>query len=199
MTRTFGLTGGIATGKSTVGRRMREVHGLPILDLDQVARDIVAPGTPGLDEVAYCFGAHVLTPDGALDRAAMRSAIATDPDAKAMLERITHPRIWNATSEWLGAQKRAKVPLVGVEAALMVETRTWRRYDALVVVTCAPDLQLQRLIARDGMDEALARRLIAAQAPLADKEAVATHLIRNDADEASLFARVDEVVAALRG
>ena len=185
MTRTFGLTGGIATGKSTVGRRMREAHGLPILDLDQVARDIVAPGTPGLDEIAYCFGVHVLTPDGALDRAAMRAAIATDPDAKAMLERITHPRIWNATSEWLGAQKRAKVPLVGVEAALMVETRTWRRYDALVVVTCTPALQLQRLIA--------------AQAPLADKEALAPHLIRNDADQASLFVRVDEVVAALRG
>lgn len=186
--RVVGLTGGIGTGKSTVAGLLRGM-GVPVIDADQVARDVVEPGTSGLARIVEAFGPGVLGPDGRLDRAAMRRRIATDADARRQLEAITHPAIRQAIGERLAALAAEGHPAAVVEAALMVETGSWRLYDALVVVTCSPEEQLRRVMARDGMTEADARALVATQMPLADKEKAATHVIRNDGGLEELEAR----------
>lgn len=178
--RIFGLTGGIATGKSTVAAHLREAHGVPVVDADQVAREVVAPGSDGLNEVVSTFGAEVLDAEGRLDRAKMRARIMADPEARSALERITHPRIFERTAAHLRRLAEAGHPLAVVEAALMVETGSWRMYEGLIVVSCAPTTQRARLMARDGVSAAEAERTLAAQLPMADKEAVATVVIRND-------------------
>lgn len=197
MTTVFGLTGGIGTGKSTVARLLRE-RGVPVLDADQVAREVVAPGTPGLAAIVEAFGVTALDPAGALDRAAMRARIVADPEAKRTLEQITHGRIGEAVMVWLAAQAEAGTPLAGVEAALMVETGSYRRYPTLVVVTCAPEVQVARVMARDGVDAAAAHAIIATQAAMADKVAVADHVVPNDGDLAALETEVDRLLAVLR-
>ncbi len=188
-----GLTGGIATGKSTVADLLR-ARGVPVLDADAAAREVVAKGTEGLAAVVEAFGPEVLDPAGHLDRAAMRARIARDPETRRILEGITHPRIGARIGEALQA---LDAPLAVVEAALLVETGSYRRYAALIVVSCAPETQLQRLMARDGMPEAAARALIATQLPMAEKEAVATHVIRNDGGLGELEREVDRVWADL--
>jgi dephospho-CoA kinase len=184
--RTLGLTGGVATGKSTVADLLREAHGVPVLDADAIAREIVAPGQPALAEIQERFGAEMLNADGTLDRSRLREHIVSDAAARADLEAITHPRIGARMFELLGALRDEGTPLAFVEAALMVETGTWRLYEALWVVTCSPDLQRERLVARDGVSEADALGLIATQLPLAEKEALASEVLRNEGDLSGL-------------
>lgn len=191
-----GLTGGIACGKSAVAGLLRE-RGVPVIDADAVSREVVAPGTPGLAQIVAAFGQEALGPDGALDRAAMRRRIAHDPEAKRRLEQITHPAIAGAVGQRLQALAAGGAPVAVVEAALMIETGSYRAYTVVIVVSCAPERQLARLMARDGATEADARALIASQLPLADKERVATHVIRNDGDFDALRAAVDAVWAAV--
>ncbi|MDP2313086.1 MAG: dephospho-CoA kinase [Pseudomonadota bacterium] len=188
--RTIGLTGGIACGKSTVARLLRE-RGVPVLDLDQVARDVVAPGEPALAEIAARWPSVVV--DGALDRKALGALVVADPDARRALEAITHPRIWERMERWLAERAHEGAPVAVVEAALMVETGSYRRYDALLVVSCAPAVQRARLAAREGYDPATVERWLATQMPLADKEAVADAVIHNDTSAAVLAAEVDRV------
>jgi dephospho-CoA kinase len=187
-----GLTGGIATGKSTVARILRD-RGVPVIDADAVARDVVVPGQPALARIVAQFGPDVLASDGTLDRAAMRKRITSDPEARKALEGITHPEILRTILERLQALAADGQRAAVVEAALMVETGSYRNYPALIVVTCDPDMQLRRIMARDGVDEADARAIVATQLPLAEKERVATHVIRNDGTLAELEARVTEV------
>ena len=195
--RVVGLTGGIATGKSTVGELLR-ARGVPVVDADQAARVVVAPGQPALQAIVAHFGADVLGADGTLDRAAMRARISADAGARKALEGITHPAILQHIAGQVQALAAEGHELVVVEAALMVETGSYRGYSALVVVTTDPDEQLRRVMARDDMTTEGARALIATQLPLADKEAVATHLIRNEGTREALEARVDEVLGELR-
>jgi dephospho-CoA kinase len=191
-----GLTGGIASGKSSVAGILR-AKGVPVLDADEVAREVVAPGTDGLRQLVATFGEEVLDEAGALDRGAMRRRIAADPVARRQLEAITHPAIRLTIAERLATLAAEGHPVAVVEAALMVETGSYRLYPALIVVGCDPQLQVERVMARDGVDEAEARAMLATQLPLADKEAVATHVIRNDGSLDALRARVDEVWAEL--
>ena len=195
--RTIGLTGGIATGKSTAARILRETLGVPVIDADQVSREVSAPGSEGLAEIAAAFGEGILTPDGALDRQALGRVVMADDDARLRLQAITHPRIRAAMLEALMALAQAGHPAAAVEAALLVETGSYTLYDALWVVTCDPDTQRARLMARQGIDEAEARRWIDSQLPLAEKEAVATSVIRNDGDLDALEAAVRAAWAAL--
>jgi dephospho-CoA kinase len=181
-----GLTGGIACGKSTVARILRE-RGVPVLDLDLVAREVVAPGSPGLAEIAQKWPEVVR--DGVLDRKALGAVIVRDPDSKRALEAITHPRIWARSEAWVAAQT---APVVVVEAALMVETGSYTRYDRLLVVSCSPEVQRARLAAREGYDAATVERWLAAQMPLAEKERVADVVVRNDGTEAALREAVAE-------
>ncbi len=191
-----GLTGGIATGKSTVAEFLRQA-GVPVIDADLVSREVVARGQPALAQIREAFGDEVLTPEGALDRPAMRQRISRDPTARRQLEQITHPAIRRAIAEQLGELAAQGHPAAVVEAALLVETGSYREYPVLIVVACAPEVQLARARARDGVSEEDARALIAAQLPLADKISLATHVIYNDGGLDQLEARTREVWAAI--
>lgn len=193
--RIVGLTGGIATGKSTVGTILAE-RGVPVVDADQVARAIVEPGTPGLRAIVEAFGPEVLDGDR-LDRARMRARIARDPTARKTLEGITHPAIRLAIAESMVALAEAGHEAAVVEAALLVETGGHVLYPQLIVVSCHPDTQLARVMARDGMTEEGARALIATQMPLSEKEAYATVVIRNEGSREELALAVDAAWTSL--
>jgi dephospho-CoA kinase len=173
--RLFGLTGGIASGKSTVAARFR-ARGLPVIDADVLARQVVAPGTDGLQAVVAAFGRDVLGPDGALDRPALARRVFADTAARRTLEGITHPRI--SALGFAHAEEIATrgEPLACYEAALIVENGAADGFRPLVVVACPQDVQVARLQARGcSQDDALAR--VRAQKPLADKIAVADYVI----------------------
>lgn len=179
---TIGLTGGIACGKSTVARILSEA-GIPVLDLDQLARVVVAPQSEGLAEIAARWPQVVR--EGVLDRKALGAVIMADPAAKKELEAITHPRIWMQMEAWLAA---CVAPVAVIEAALMVETGSYRRYDKLIVVSTTPERQLARLSAREGYSAAQSAQWLAAQLPLSEKERVADVVIRNDGSPEELVA-----------
>lgn len=194
----IGLTGGIASGKSTVARMLVE-RGAAVIDADLLARQVVEPGQPALAELVARFGTAILTPDGVLDRKRLGVIAFSDPIARADLNRITHPRIAAASAEAIATWADAGAGVVFYEAALLVENRAHAGLAGLVVVAASEDTQLRRLMARDGIDEEAARARLAAQAPLADKLAAATWVIQNDGDEAQLAREVDRVVAAIEG
>lgn len=193
----IGLTGGIAAGKSTVARYLR-VLGVPVIDADLVSREVVAPGEPLLAKIAELFGAQLILPDGNLDRAALRQRIATDPEAKRALDAIMHPEIGGRIAQRIAKLRASDAPVVVVEAALMIESGSYRGYDAVIVVSCSPEIQLQRLIERDGMPESLAKSLIATQMPLAQKETFGTVVIQNNGDEDDLDEAIEAAWAQVR-
>lgn len=176
--RVIGLTGGIATGKSTVSGMLREL-GAPVVDADDMARRVVEPGTPALAEIAARFGDDVLTPDGQLDRKRLGEIVFDDAEARRALNAITHPRIAAASQAEIARLAAAGASVVIYDAALLVENKLHLTMAGLIVVTVPEDVQLARLRARDGLDEAAARARIAAQLPLADKRVVATWVIDN--------------------
>lgn len=193
----FGLTGGIASGKSTVARRFAE-RGLAVIDADQVARDVVVPGSEGLAAVVEAFGEEVLGSDGTLDRAQLRERIVADPEARRRLEGILHPRIGAETMARAAALAQRGVALACYEAALLVENGLADSFRPLVVVAASVDTQRQRLMERDGMTAEAATELIATQLPVQDKVAVADFVIDNDGRLADLLARADEVLDTLQ-
>lgn len=193
---TVGLTGGIGSGKSSVSRLLAG-HGAVVLDADLVAREVVEPGTPGLARVAEEFGPEVLRPDGSLDRPALGARVFADPQALARLNAIVHPLIGQRTGELLEQARAAGAPVLVHDVALLVENGLAGMYDAVVVVAASPQTQLDRLVQLRGMDEQEARQRIAAQAPLADKLAVATHVVENDGAEQDLAPQVARLWAAL--
>lgn len=195
--KTIGLTGGIATGKSTVARILREALDVPVIDADQVAREIVAPGQPALAEIVTRFGQGVLLADGQLNRRALGAVVMADPEARKALDGITHPRIREAIQRQLRQLAEGGAPAAAVEAALLVETGAYRLYDALLVVSCSPQTQLQRLMSRERMSEEEARLWVQSQLPLAEKERLGTVVIHNDGDDASLRAAVRSAWATL--
>ncbi|AKF10259.1 dephospho-CoA kinase [Sandaracinus amylolyticus] len=196
MTAIVGLTGGIASGKSTVGRIFREL-GVHVVDADLVAREVVAKGSEGLAEVVRVFGEDVLAEDGSLDRKKVGAIVFADAEKRKALEAITHPRIAaRSMSELAALAQRGDV--YGIyEAALLVENGSYRMMQALVVVAASAEVQVARVTARDALDQDAARARLAAQLPLEQKIAVADHVIWNDGDLAALRARTDEVHHAL--
>ncbi len=194
----IGLTGGIASGKSTVARMLIE-RGAAVVDADLLARQVVEPGQPALAELVARFGPSILTPDGELDRKRLGAIAFADPAARADLNRITHPRIAAASAAAIATWADAGAGVVFYEAALLVENRAHLGLDGLVVVAAPPEVQLARLVARDAITEDEARARIEAQAPLADKRAAATWVIENAGDVAALAREVDRVVAELEG
>ncbi len=172
-----GLTGSIAVGKTYVCGVFREL-GCHVLDADQVARDVVDIGTPGLARVVESFGPEILSPAGALDRSKMASIVFEDEKKRLLLNSIVHPLVFEAHNEWLAARE-AEDPdgIAIIDAALMIEAGGHKRYDQLIVVWCQPEIQLKRLIARNDLPEAEARKRIAAQMPQEEKKRYADHLI----------------------
>jgi dephospho-CoA kinase len=196
VTRVIGLTGGIASGKSSVAAVLREL-GYPVIDADALARQVVEPGSPALADIVARFGPEVVDATGRLDRKRLGEIVFADAAARADLNRITHPRIAAAGQAEIARHTAAGAPLVFYEAALLVENGLQRAFDGLVVVAVSPEIQLARLIARDGLSRAEAEARLAAQLPLAAKLAAATHVIDNSEGPADTRAQVEALVRAL--
>jgi len=193
-----GLTGGIASGKSTVAAALQR-RGLPVVDADQLARDVVAPGQPALAAVVDAFGAELLDEDGCLDRRALGRVVFSDDAKRKRLESIMHPAIGLASQQEFVRLRREGHEIAFWEAALLVETGSWRSMAALVVVSAPAVVQRARLLARDtDLTEADADERIASQMPLAEKEAVAHFVVVNDSTTDALEARIDAMLDGLR-
>jgi dephospho-CoA kinase len=192
----FGLTGGFSTGKSTVVARLR-VRGLPVVDADVLARKVVEPGSPGLAEVVAAFGPRALDAGGALDRKWLGKLVFSNPEARARLERITHPRIRAAQKAELAELDRLGEPLACYDAPLLVEVGLADELRPLVVVSADLETQVARARMRDGLDDASARARIAAQMPLAEKRALADYVIENTGTLDELHAETDRVLDAI--
>ena len=187
-----GLTGGIGSGKSAVSALLAG-HGAVVVDADLIAREVVEPGTAGLEAVVGEFGREVLRPDGGLDRPALGFRVFADPDALARLNAILHPLIGERTAQEMATAEQSGARVLVHDVALLVENGLAGLYDAVVVVAASPATQLDRLVRLRGMTERDARERIAAQAPLADKLAVATDVVRNDGPREELAPQVAAV------
>jgi dephospho-CoA kinase len=193
----FGLTGGIACGKTTVAGFLRD-RGVPVIDADQVARDVVAAGSPALHEIASRFGAEVLSVDGSLDRKKLGAIVFADAEARRTLEAITHPRIRDRATELATALAREGHTLAAYEAALLIESSLQDRFRPLVVVTVDSETQVARVMARDGFSREQAVARLDAQMPLSEKVLLADHVIDTSMDLASVRARTHDVLVAIR-
>lgn len=172
------LTGGIATGKSFCLARFA-AHGVPTIDADILAREVVAPGTPGLQAIIARFGAGLILPDGTLDRVQLGSLVFANDAARADLESIIHPEVYRRIREWLANQPHG-TRLAIADIPLLFETGHEHDFDLVIVAACDPDEQLRRLMARDRLTTEAARARLAAQWPIAEKERRADYVIRTD-------------------
>jgi dephospho-CoA kinase len=189
MPRLIGLTGGVATGKSTVARLLA-ARGAVIVDADQLAREAVEPGSPALAEIAAEFGPAALRPDGALDRPAVAALVFADAGRRRRLEAITHPRIQALMADRIVAALGTQSPLVVADIPLLYENGRDAMFEGVMVVWCDRATQLARLVTRDGLDPAEAERRLAAQMPADEKRARATWVIDNNGSEADTAAQV---------
>lgn len=189
----FGLTGGIGSGKSTVARRFR-ARALPIIDADELAREVVAPGTPGLSAIVKRFGTDMLAPDGTLDRKRLASRVFGDDEARRALNAITHPRVGILSAERAQALEARGEPLACYEVPLLFEGRLTEALRPIVVVTTSLDLQVSRAMARDAATAEEVQARIRAQMPLAEKVRLADYVIDNSGPLSSTLARADEVL-----
>lgn len=193
----IGLTGGIACGKSTVSGILREM-GLPVIDADQIARDVVRPGEPAYDEIVAEFGRGVIAGDGTIDRERLGALIFEDDDKRRSLEAITHPCIFRAIAQEVARLRRERNPkTIVVDAALLFESGLADCMDKNVAVTASEDVQLRRLMERDRLDETAARRRIAAQMPSSEKAERAHLLIDNSGTLEETQAAVRALFAGL--
>ena len=187
----IGLTGGIASGKSTVADMFADL-GVPVIDTDVIARDVVRPGQPALEEIREAFGAGVIAADGTLDRSAMRAIVFGDDAARRRLEAILHPKIREITIEQAetagGAYQVIVVPL-------LVESSLRAFVDRVLVVDCDEEIQVVRLLERDTESEQQARKILAAQSTRDERLAIADDVIEN---EGSLEDTREQVLALHR-
>ncbi|SMO34218.1 dephospho-CoA kinase [Melghirimyces algeriensis] len=187
----LGLTGGIATGKSTVSRMLQN-RGAVIIDADQTARDVVKPGTEGYRKVRERFGDDVFGPEGFLNRKALREIVFRDANARKDLNEILHPLIIRKMKEEVDRWKQADVkhPIV-LDVPLLIEENLTDLVDSVVVVYIPEELQLKRLMDREGISADEARRMIKAQMPIEDKKVFADVLIDNSGSRADTERQVD--------
>ncbi len=194
MTMRVGLTGGVASGKSTVSAMLADL-GAVIVDADILAREVVARGTEGLSEVVAEFGPDVLTKDGALDRSALGALVFADADRRRALEAIIHPRVRSRAAEIEAAAPPGSV--VVHDIPLLAETGQADSFDAVIVVDVPTEVQLDRMVRLRGMTTEDAQARIDAQASREDRLAVATYVVDNTGTLEQLRRRVAEVYAAL--
>ncbi|HET8724092.1 MAG TPA: dephospho-CoA kinase [Anaeromyxobacteraceae bacterium] len=195
--RLVGLTGGIASGKSTFAAALRDL-GAPVIDADRLARDAVRPGSPALAAIVREFGPGALLPDGALDRSGMAARVFSDPDARARLEAIVHPAVRAAFAAETARLAAAGHDVAFYDVPLLYERGLDREVELVVVVHVPPALQRARLRARDGLGEAEAEARLAAQMPIDEKARRADVVVSNEGDVASLRARAAPLLADLR-
>jgi dephospho-CoA kinase len=197
-TRRVALTGGIATGKSHVRARLERL-GVATIDSDVLAREAVAPGTAGLAAVVKRFGAGILTADGSLDRATLASIVFGDAAARRDLEAIVHPEVRRITDAWFASLDPAAHPVAVADVPLLFEVGREKDFDSVIVVACAPDTQLRRVMQRDGLNELEARQRLAAQLPIGEKIGRADFVINTDGSYDDTDHQVDAVLALVRG
>jgi dephospho-CoA kinase len=188
--RLIGLTGGIATGKTTV-HRMLAARGAAVIDADELAREAVRPGEPTLERVAERFGAGILQPDGSLDRASLGAIVFADPTARRDLEAITHPRILELMQERIAAAMAGDAPLVVVDIPLLFENGRESLFEGVLLVYAPADVQVRRLHERNQLDDAAALQRLGAQLPIDEKRARATWIIDNSGDPGATQREVD--------
>lgn len=174
----IGLTGGIATGKNAVADMLADL-GAVVIDADQLARDAVAPGTGALQQIIEQFGLQLLAADGTLDRQAMRGLVFQEPQRRRQLEVIVHPAIKHLALQRFAEERQRGTQVVVYMAPLLIEAGAVDRVDEIWVVTVRPEVQLARLMARDGCSLQQAERIITAQLPLAEKERFGVVVIDN--------------------
>ena len=189
------LTGGIATGKSYCLQRFAEL-GAATIDADALAREAVAPGSPGLRAVVERFGAGVIAPDGTLDRAALGRVVFAYSKARAALEAIIHPEVYRRIRDWF-PNVPATIKVAIADIPLVFETGHYHDFDRIVVAACDSEEQVRRVMARDSLDEPGARARLAAQWPIAEKVARASHVIWTDRGFAETDRQVADVYARL--
>lgn len=188
-----GLTGSIAVGKSFVLESFREL-GCHVLDADKTAREVVEKGTEGLAEIEKKFGNNILAKDGSLDRKRMAAIVFADRSKRELLNSIIHPRVFTAQNEWLANVERDDADAIAiVDAALMIESGGYGRFDKLVVVWCESAIQLKRLMLRDSLDRETAEQRIAAQLSQDEKKNFADFLIDTSAGFDDTKRQVKEV------
>ena len=192
MTTRVGLTGGIATGKSTVSAALAE-HGAVIIDADALAREVVAKGTPGLAAVVEEFGEELLGPDGELDRPAMGRLVFNDESARRRLEAIVHPLVFERIVEL--EESAAEDAVVVHDIPLLAESGRAETFDAVIVVDAPREVQVARMTGDRGWTTEDAESRIAAQASREDRLAIATHVVENTGTHEDLRRRVAEVFA----
>ena len=193
----FGLTGGLASGKSTVGRMFR-ARGVAVIDADLLAREVVEKGSEGLAAVVAAFGEQVLAPDGTMDRARVAELVFQDPARRRTLNGILHPRIAALSAQRISELDAAGQELACYEAALLVENRLVEMFRPLVVVAVPEGVQIERAMHRDGATEEQAKARIASQLPLAEKVAVADIVIDTTGPLPETERQVDAALATIR-
>jgi dephospho-CoA kinase len=189
------LTGGIATGKSYVVRRLRE-SGVPVVDADVLAREAVARGTAGLAAVVARFGEEALTPEGDLDRARLGAIVFRDEEARRDLENIIHPVVRRGIARFFD-ELPPETKLAVADIPLLYEIHGQRNFDKVIVVACSPATQVARVMARDGLSREDAERRVAAQLPIEEKVRRADYVIRTDGPYEETNAQVAQLLAAL--
>ncbi len=195
----LGVTGNIASGKSTIARALEKL-GATLVDADQLARTVVAPGSLVLSRLTERFGADILLADGRLNRIRLGEIIFADSSARSDLNAIMHPAIARLAVERLGQLKATVgIPLVVYEAPLLFEVGAKTRVDRVLVVRIDPELQLQRLVLRDGLDETAAKQRLAAQMPQEEKLARADFVIDNSGSLEATLRQVDALWQQLVG
>ena len=193
-----GLTGGIASGKSTVSSMLAEA-GIPVVDADRLARDVVEPGQPAYQEVVATFGPSVVAPDGRLDRGRLADLVFADPAARVRLESIVHPRVFEAERAALAAIARDRPgSMAVVDAALLIESGNYVWMDAVILVRVPREMQIERLVMRDGLTGAEAETRLAAQWPLEAKRPYADFEIDNSGSLEATRAQVARLIVTLR-
>lgn len=198
----LGLTGGIASGKSTVARQI-VAAGAVHVDADRIAREVVEPGTPGLASVLHRFGQDLRLPDGHLDRKRLGALVFADPKARADLEALLHPLILQRIAQHLDAARTAGKRWVLLDVALLFELNLQQACDVLLVVACPPEVQVARIVARDGLGEAAAWQRVRSQLDDGQRQARAQASgkpwwqLDNVGTLADLTARVDQVLAQI--
>ena len=186
------LSGGIASGKTTVSDALAE-YGVPIVDTDVIAREVVASGTPGLAKIAERFGDSVIDESGALERHKLREIIFSDASARKDLESILHPLIRTETVRQLQEHQSAGAPYSVVVIPLLVETDQQKNYDHVIIVDVDPAIQLQRVMARDNSSKKQAESIIASQATRSQRLAVADDVIQNNSSHETVISQVRKV------
>ena len=193
--RVIGLTGGIASGKSTVAEIIKG-YGVPVVDADQLARDAVLPESPGLRQIVAAFGSAVLKDDGSLDRAALAEKIFSEPATRRTLEAILHPLIKELAEKSLEELRRQGVPAAFYMAPLLVEAGITDRVDEVWVVYVDRETQLERIMKRDSLNRKDAEKRLAAQMPMDEKRSYGRIVIDNSADLQALKDRLAAILLA---